>query len=38
LVFLFLNLKATAKPFTIFIVGILVAWGGAQLAGIELWK
>jgi hypothetical protein len=38
LVFLFLNLKATAKPFTIFIVGILVAWGGAQLAGIELWN
>jgi hypothetical protein len=38
LVFLFLNLKTTAKPFAIFTVGLLVAWGGTQMAGIELWK
>jgi hypothetical protein len=38
LLFFFLNLKATVKPFSIFAFGVLMAWFGAQLAGIELWK
>ena len=38
LIFFFLNLRATAKPFVIFVIGLLAAWAGAQLAGIELWK
>jgi hypothetical protein len=36
LIFFFLNLKATAKPIAIFVVGLLAAWAGAQLAGIDL--
>jgi hypothetical protein len=38
LIFFFLNLKAAAKPFIIFVAGLLMAWLGAQLVGIDSWK
>jgi hypothetical protein len=38
LIFFFLNLRATAKPFAIFAAGLLMVWIGAQLAGIDFWK
>jgi len=38
LIFFFLNLRATAKPFAISAVGLLVALVGAQLTGIGFMK
>ena len=38
LIFFFLNLRATAKPLVIVLVGLLAVWVGAQLAGFDLWK
>ena len=35
LIFFFINPKATAKPFIIFLIGLLVAWLGAQIVGID---
>lgn len=35
-VFFFMNLRATARPFAISIVGLLVACLGGWMAGIEL--